>query len=389
MNDMKIDLVVCGQRPVADDSPEMTYGHAQLRSQWAHHQWHAVASPRGELPFLLPHALESGAHLHDDALVVLLAHGHWLMTDLTVERLLSAALHAAPLALCRGGAHQPAFPVPEYHTVRGLERYGELLARMLPTEELEISTLPDVPVAVARLGALRALSRGAVLRAVWAGGCFAHDFGNYQQGGRPEVVRLIPPSTRRILDVGGGEGFFLQSLRATLDCETHLSEFSTQACARAQARVDHTWPGDFLEQQWRGLPHGGQGAFDCITILDALEHTEHPRRWLERFHHLLTPGGCVVGSVPNVGHWSVVADLLEGRWDYCPVGIHCLTHLRFFTRRTLQTLLHDCGFIVEHMESVVIPCPADWRNLWLSSPDLQTSMAELDTHAFLFRARPA
>ena len=44
---------------------------------------------------------------------------------------------------------------------------------------------------------------------------------------------------------------------------------------------------------------------------------------------VLPPGGVVVLSVPNVGHWSVVADLLAGRWDYLPAGLVCVTHLRF------------------------------------------------------------
>ena len=49
----------------------------------------------------------------------------------------------------------------------------------------------------------------------------------------------------------------------------------------------------------------------------------------------VTPGGRLVLSVPNVGHWAVVEDLLAGRWDYLPIGLLCYTHYRFFTRRTL------------------------------------------------------
>ena len=40
-------------------------------------------------------------------------------------------------------------------------------------------------------------------------------------------------------------------------------------------------------------------------------------------------------SIPNVGHYSIVEDLIAGRWDYLPIGLLCYTHFRFFTRHTL------------------------------------------------------
>jgi hypothetical protein len=49
-------------------------------------------------------------------------------------------------------------------------------------------------------------------------------------------------------------------------------------------------------------------------------------------------------SVPNAGHWSVVRDLAQGRFDYLPVGILCGTHLRFFTARSLEQLLREAGY---------------------------------------------
>ena len=59
---------------------------------------------------------------------------------------------------------------------------------------------------------------------------------------------------------------------------------------------------------------------------------------------LLRPGGRIVLSIPNVGHYSVVEDLLAGRWDYLPIGLLCYTHFRFFTRATLASWLERLGF---------------------------------------------
>ncbi len=113
-----------------------------------------------------------------------------------------------------------------------------------------------------------------------------------------------------------------------------------------------------------------------------------PRNGLQRARELLTPGGSAVASIPNVGHWAVIADLLEGRWDYCPVGIHCVTHVRFFTEHTLRDLFLDSGFAVERLEYVKVPCPAPWAAHWAQTPGLEVQAAGWDTYAFLVRAHP-
>ena len=64
----------------------------------------------------------------------------------------------------------------------------------------------------------------------------------------------------------------------------------------------------------------------------------------ERVARLVAPGGAILLSTPNVGHYSVVEDLLAGRWDYLPIGLLCYTHLRFFTQRTLEDWLERLGF---------------------------------------------
>ena len=48
--------------------------------------------------------------------------------------------------------------------------------------------------------------------------------------------------------------------------------------------------------------------------------------------------------MPNVGHYSIVEDLLAGRWDYVPMGLLCYTHFRFFTRATLESWIERAGF---------------------------------------------
>jgi hypothetical protein len=73
---------------------------------------------------------------------------------------------------------------------------------------------------------------------------------------------------------------------------------------------------------------------------------------------IVRPGGRILLSVPNVGHYSVVGDLAAGRWDYVPIGLLCFTHYRFFTRRTLCDWLERLGFESYRLVSQKTPLPA-------------------------------
>src|SRR5205823_320673 len=65
---------------------------------------------------------------------------------------------------------------------------------------------------------------------------------------------------------------------------------------------------------------------------------------------LLSPGGYIIVSVPNVANWRVRFGLFLGRFEYADYGILDRTHLRFFTRRTAYQLLADAGYRVTRAE---------------------------------------
>lgn len=386
---MAVGLVICGKGNCLENgSKEFTDGLTRLQRQTgpqAHWHWAEDATPAG----LLATALQAGQGCPDTKSVLLLSHAHLVVADFTLTQLQAGLESGHQMVLCFGAQHLPPACPPNYCTLRGLERYTQLIAQQPPEPTHALYALPTDSLAyLTTLGALRSLHAGGSLRAQWQPGCFTHDFSNYQQAGRTEVLPWVPAPARRVLDVGGGEGYFLHALRQQHGCETHLAEYSRQACALALPYVDHVWPGDFLTQAFAGLPHQGQQAFDCITFLDVLEHAVDPSAWLMRAFTLLAPGGVVVASIPNVGHWGVIADLLEGRWDYCPVGIHSITHLRFFTEQGIKELFSQTGYTIEQCEGVQVPCPPQWQQHWAQTPGLQINRQSWDTYAFLVRARP-
>ena len=81
--------------------------------------------------------------------------------------------------------------------------------------------------------------------------------------------------------------------------------------------------------------------FDAIVAADVLEHLKDPLEALNRLRPFLKPDGFFVISVPNVAHGSVRLALLSGDFEYADIGLLDSTHLRFFTRETLEKLLDD------------------------------------------------
>lgn len=172
----------------------------------------------------------------------------------------------------------------------------------------------------------------------------------YYQHARPEVLALIPSTASRVLDVGCAAGALGRSLKERQACSVTGIEYVADVALQAKVHLDHVLTGEALEAM-KTLP---KGSFDCIVFADVLEHLVEPERCLAEASRLLTPGGTVVASIPNVRHWSVIKDLLEGRWDYQDEGILDRTHLRFFTRDSVVRMFTDAGFNVSGLSGTVL-----------------------------------
>jgi 2-polyprenyl-3-methyl-5-hydroxy-6-metoxy-1,4-benzoquinol methylase len=170
---------------------------------------------------------------------------------------------------------------------------------------------------------------------------------------RVDLAERVPAGSRAVLDVGCSRGATAQVLRQRgVEWILGIEPDPDDAAAAARS-CDRGLPVR-LDDVREDFP----GRFDAVLFGDVLEHLGDPTQALVRVRPWLSPRGVVVASLPNVGHWSVIADLLAGRFDYVPYSILSGTHLRFFTRRTAQDLFEACGFRVDALHPVrVAPSP--------------------------------
>lgn len=242
--------------------------------------------------------------------------------------------------------------------------------------------------ALAELGAghrgLSWLSAPALLgaRTAIAHHAFVHSYANYHTSTRSEMLRLLPGDTRTLLEVGGGSGNFARAFMAERGGRATLLESNPQTAAVARTQGMEVLVGDF-----QAVPVTEH--YDGVVMLDVLEHLIDPLAALVKARQVLRRGGVLLLSVPNVGHWSVVWDMLEGKFDYQPVGILCNTHLRFFTRHGLEKLIADAGFRVERWENASSHPPEAFAGFLRRQavPGVTLDLESLATESFHVLAR--
>jgi SAM-dependent methyltransferase len=177
----------------------------------------------------------------------------------------------------------------------------------------------------------------AVLETAYADAA-SEDYAAEEAGQRATANRVLARIERHqapgeLLDLGCWLGFLLaegrwRGWRAT---GVEPSRFASQ---RARERFGlEVVTADLLTAP---LP---QGAFDAVVLGDVIEHLPDPGGALDHIRGLLRARGVLAMMLPDAG--SIVARGMGRRWwSIIP------THVHFFTRRSMRTLLDRHGYEV-------------------------------------------
>jgi SAM-dependent methyltransferase len=151
-----------------------------------------------------------------------------------------------------------------------------------------------------------------------------------------------PGAGKRLLDVGCGNGWYLQDM-ARRGWDVVGYEFDP-AYAETLSRAIGA-PVIAGEPALDAHP----AAFDLVTLNFAFEHLDRPRPFLARVARCLKPGGMIYLSVPNIE--SREAQLFKDRWFHLDPP----RHVSFFTKALLRDVLEELGFAAVETKDLAVP----------------------------------
>jgi SAM-dependent methyltransferase len=157
----------------------------------------------------------------------------------------------------------------------------------------------------------------------------------------PDLLPLIPLSTRVLLDVGCGDGALGARFRA-LSPTTRLLGIEPDPVA-ASAAAEHLDEVAAVDVEEVALPFDVEGGIDCIVYHGILALLRDPWAVIRRHAEALSPDGVMLISVPNLGHWSFADRLLRGTWDHERDGLLDHAHLRWFSLEGMRRGLVEAG----------------------------------------------
>lgn len=189
-----------------------------------------------------------------------------------------------------------------------------------------------------------------------------------------QIVRRVPRYAQ-VLELGCGDGSMSRLLRER--CEAHIIgiDHNPDIVWQAQRYCDYVFTEDLDDPHSLDALEGEK--FDVITLVDVLEHLQHPEALLQRLKPLLLDEGKILISIPNIAHSSVRLELLNGRFDYETAGILDATHLKFFTAESVQALLAEVGFVVNDIDYTWHDVPDEVITRYLKAAGLEPTATAL------------
>ncbi|MEV6398327.1 bifunctional glycosyltransferase/class I SAM-dependent methyltransferase [Streptomyces sp. NPDC051907] len=161
-----------------------------------------------------------------------------------------------------------------------------------------------------------------------------------------KMMRDLPPG--RVLDVGCSGGLFAARLEELGHTVTGVDFVEVEGVRERCTEF-------VLANLEEGLPEDVGYDYDYVVAGDVIEHLSRPERVLKELRDVLRPGGKVLLSVPNFGHWYSRLRVALGAFDYDRRGILDETHLRFFSRASLRRTVRSSGYDLLRVTSTGAP----------------------------------
>lgn len=156
------------------------------------------------------------------------------------------------------------------------------------------------------------------------------------------VLALIPRDATRIVEVGCGNGALAREYRKINPaCEYTGIEVVPRYADAARAHCTGVLAANI--EQLSDDEFSTLFPSSCWIFSDVLEHLYDPWSLLRRIRDMLPRGASVIALLPNAQHWTIQARLNCGAFRYEDLGLLDRTHIRWFTKLTLNELFESAG----------------------------------------------
>lgn len=189
----------------------------------------------------------------------------------------------------------------------------------------------------------------------------------------------------RILELGAGPGAVTQLLKRSLGCHVTAVELDASSIEELRRHCDHVISANLNEENWsESLSH--EARFDAVLAADVLEHLQNPARVLSAMAALISPQGCIVLSLPHVGHSVIHACLLNEDFEYRDWGLLDRTHIRFFGLKNMQQLVETAGLkIVDARFVVRRPEDTEYASTWARLPEVVRAALQINPYGNVYQ----
>jgi 2-polyprenyl-3-methyl-5-hydroxy-6-metoxy-1,4-benzoquinol methylase len=167
----------------------------------------------------------------------------------------------------------------------------------------------------------------------------------------PAIERLIAkyiPSDKRVFDLGCGNGSVAHWLSSKgfqvtgVDPSETGIEMANKAYPEHNLQVGSCY--EPLEQRF--------GQFPLVVSLEVVEHVYAPRDYARCVYSLLQPNGFSIISTPYHGYIKNLSLAITNKLDSHFTALWDHGHIKFWSIRTLTTLLSEAGLTVKSVERV-------------------------------------
>ena len=152
--------------------------------------------------------------------------------------------------------------------------------------------------------------------------------------------------SKNLLDVGCGNGAFAAYLLSKsynvhgIDASQTGIEIARKNYGKDRFFVQNV-ESETLTEELKDIP------FDTIISTEVVEHVYSPKQYMQFCHNILAPrGGHIIISTPYHGYLKNVALALSGKMDNHFTALWEGGHIKFFSKKTLSTLMEQSGFEV-------------------------------------------